>query len=116
MRLDGDLGHFPHARYQASFLKGVLSSFARYFHRFTLNLAGVELCLMHFAPGVGESDAQFMLRFQTRFLTSHFSRFQRFLHVIMGLLCGLRSEEHTSELQSRENLVCRLLLENKKET
>src|SRR5690606_39791759 len=28
-------------------------------------------------------------------------------------LPGLRSEEHTSELQSRENLVCRLLLEKK---
>src|SRR5690606_41748967 len=27
---------------------------------------------------------------------------------------GQRSEEHTSELQSRENLVCRLLLEKKK--
>src|SRR5690606_41659165 len=27
---------------------------------------------------------------------------------------GIRSEEHTSELQSRENLVCRLLLEKKK--
>src|SRR5690606_40992133 len=26
---------------------------------------------------------------------------------------GFRSEEHTSELQSRENLVCRLLLEKK---
>src|SRR5690606_40002131 len=26
---------------------------------------------------------------------------------------GCRSEEHTSELQSRENLVCRLLLEKK---
>src|SRR5690606_42152756 len=26
----------------------------------------------------------------------------------------IRSEEHTSELQSRENLVCRLLLEKKK--
>src|SRR5690606_40632590 len=26
---------------------------------------------------------------------------------------GSRSEEHTSELQSRENLVCRLLLEKK---
>src|SRR5690606_42128719 len=26
---------------------------------------------------------------------------------------GWRSEEHTSELQSRENLVCRLLLEKK---
>src|SRR5690606_40441127 len=28
----------------------------------------------------------------------------------------LRSEEHTSELQSRENLVCRLLLEKKNHT
>src|SRR5690606_41138904 len=27
---------------------------------------------------------------------------------------AMRSEEHTSELQSRENLVCRLLLEKKK--
>src|SRR5690606_41198425 len=30
------------------------------------------------------------------------------------LLTSKRSEEHTSELQSRENLVCRLLLEKKK--
>src|SRR2546429_941438 len=29
---------------------------------------------------------------------------------------GLRSEEHTSELQSRLHLVCRLLLEKKKQT
>src|SRR5438445_1980607 len=29
-------------------------------------------------------------------------------------LMGLRSEEHTSELQSRQYLVCRLLLEKKK--
>src|SRR2546430_13496063 len=28
--------------------------------------------------------------------------------------CGSRSEEHTSELQSQSNLVCRLLLEKKK--
>src|SRR5215471_21574448 len=28
--------------------------------------------------------------------------------------CGSRSEEHTSELQSRRDLVCRLLLEKKK--
>src|SRR3712207_7788200 len=28
--------------------------------------------------------------------------------------CRLRSEEHTSELQSRQYLVCRLLLEKKK--
>src|SRR2546427_2622667 len=34
------------------------------------------------------------------------------------LICAppaLRSEEHTSELQSQSNLVCRLLLEKKKE-
>src|SRR5688572_26157102 len=30
------------------------------------------------------------------------------------LLLGFRSEEHTSELQSQSNLVCRLLLEKKK--
>src|SRR5690349_24006721 len=29
---------------------------------------------------------------------------------------GVRSEEHTSELQSRRDLVCRLLLEKKKQT
>src|SRR5438874_13064754 len=29
-------------------------------------------------------------------------------------LCRIRSEEHTSELQSRRDLVCRLLLEKKK--
>src|SRR3712207_8796968 len=32
--------------------------------------------------------------------------------VVEGL--GIRSEEHTSELQSRQYLVCRLLLEKKK--
>src|SRR5690606_41911645 len=34
--------------------------------------------------------------------------------VLKGLRSSFRSEEHTSELQSRENLVCRLLLEKKK--
>src|SRR5690606_42042236 len=33
---------------------------------------------------------------------------------VSGRCVGRRSEEHTSELQSRENLVCRLLLEKKK--
>src|SRR5690606_41275521 len=31
-------------------------------------------------------------------------------------ITSTRSEEHTSELQSRENLVCRLLLEKKNKT
>src|SRR3712207_7484687 len=40
--------------------------------------------------------------------------------VLMGSFAGVtspgRSEEHTSELQSRQYLVCRLLLEKKKKT
>src|SRR3712207_7017316 len=35
-------------------------------------------------------------------------------YTIEELEVGLRSEEHTSELQSRQYLVCRLLLEKKK--
>src|SRR2546430_16615164 len=35
--------------------------------------------------------------------------------VLLALAClNVRSEEHTSELQSQSNLVCRLLLEKKK--
>src|SRR2546430_4859788 len=37
-------------------------------------------------------------------------------HCTIGLGELLRSEEHTSELQSQSNLVCRLLLEKKKKT
>src|SRR2546429_7975586 len=33
---------------------------------------------------------------------------------LLGVNADLRSEEHTSELQSRLHLVCRLLLEKKK--
>src|SRR5437870_9300294 len=36
--------------------------------------------------------------------------------ILTGRRDRIRSEEHTSELQSRGHLVCRLLLEKKKET
>src|SRR2546430_9828778 len=40
---------------------------------------------------------------------------ERLIELIrMFLKAGYRSEEHTSELQSQSNLVCRLLLEKKK--
>src|SRR3712207_8645822 len=38
------------------------------------------------------------------------------VHGRIGAYEDLRSEEHTSELQSRQYLVCRLLLEKKKKT
>src|SRR3712207_7750989 len=37
-----------------------------------------------------------------------------FMITVLIVLMALRSEEHTSELQSRQYLVCRLLLEKKK--
>src|SRR5699024_12514639 len=49
--------------------------------------------------------------------TSWFQSDADFVEVPSGLLpAGERSEEHTSELQSRFDLVCRLLLEKKKHT
>src|SRR2546423_7727841 len=45
----------------------------------------------------------------------HFHAAQSRIHDA-GVLRGLRSEEHTSELQSLAYLVCRLLLEKKKNT
>src|SRR3712207_8483367 len=44
------------------------------------------------------------------------SSFCRHLRIPDLLLLFCRSEEHTSELQSRQYLVCRLLLEKKKVT
>src|SRR5690554_7568552 len=49
------------------------------------------------------------------FLLLYSFSFPLALHPIFGaFLLELRSEEHTSELQSRPHLVCRLLLEKKK--
>src|SRR5437870_11182442 len=47
-------------------------------------------------------------------LASRFPNFQLIIPHLGGTIPFLRSEEHTSELQSRGHLVCRLLLEKKK--
>src|SRR5688572_32502618 len=49
-------------------------------------------------------------------LTSHSSDPRAWRVTDSDARCGWRSEEHTSELQSQSNLVCRLLLEKKKKT
>src|SRR5690606_39655162 len=46
------------------------------------------------------------------FFHFYFHQFPRYKKAYLS--CCARSEEHTSELQSRENLVCRLLLEKQK--
>src|SRR5690625_3791444 len=67
--------------------------------------------LIPLAIGVGL--AIFLFSHLMNWLLENYERptFYFFLGLIIGIL---RSEEHTSELQSRGHLVCRLLLERKK--
>src|SRR5699024_11967270 len=66
-------------------------------------------------------DTEAQLRFKQSVLAEQLERFggvqpERWLEPLRGPSLGYRtrSEEHTSELQSRLDLVCRLLLEKKK--
>src|SRR5690606_39702366 len=68
--------------------------------------------ILQFAP-----EGWFMADRESEFLQKPSSYFieavedSSLLLITPKLILNLRSEEHTSELQSRENLVCRLLLE-----
>src|SRR3712207_7300632 len=61
-------------------------------------------------PGWAFADGSF--RVLTRLATVTTARIPMITARLSGV--GIRSEEHTSELQSRQYLVCRLLLEKKK--
>src|SRR5438105_7847497 len=61
---------------------------------------GATAAAMGHIVAMDDSDAQFSLT--------------RFSQQLWNVLRAERSEEHTSELQSRVDLVCRLLLEKKK--
>src|SRR2546421_6094388 len=79
-----------------------------------------------FAPALGqdnpmprppqlERDVQFWIRVYTQIDTNAGLLHDQYnLSVVYDTLHFARSEEHTSELQSRSDLVCRLLLEKKK--
>src|SRR3712207_8113280 len=51
-----------------------------------------------------------------RTLMTNIRKSHPLIKIINHSFIDLRSEEHTSELQSRQYLVCRLLLEKKKKT
>src|SRR2546430_12234321 len=57
---------------------------------------------------------QIRARIRVQTLTGHQFRGLQQRAFVVGLELEERSEEHTSELQSQSNLVCRLLLEKKK--
>src|SRR5260370_1902525 len=72
----------------------------------TLTLAG--------ASALQEAERAFLERMHV--LLSNLSQQERatLAHLLLAQVAQERSEEHTSELQSHLNLVCRLLLEKKK--
>src|SRR5690625_6141923 len=59
-------------------------------------------------------DARGWLTAARRQPSANFNQRPRGVAVDLLVVHGIRSEEHTSELQSRGHLVCRLLLEKKK--
>src|SRR5690554_7377378 len=74
-----------------------------------------------FSPRAGRRDRRLSSRppalAQTSAIPSHC--LHQFYTILLDTMCSIvgvviRSEEHTSELQSRPHLVCRLLLEKKK--
>src|SRR5437660_8395616 len=95
--------------------------------RISLRLSGVDGTRVDGGPNCGFGDVIF-ITFQDAGDRSEFSQHIRDHHVLdLELRRGVnaidnpcaggsfrRSEEHTSELQSRGHLVCRLLLEKKK--
>src|SRR5207253_11389167 len=76
---------------------------------------GGELCVSHAMKAVGEVH-DFRPAALARFVWS--AARVGWMWIGIGMMTvaffSLRSEEHTSELQSRGHLVCRLLLEKKK--
>src|SRR5205085_6966998 len=85
-----------------------------------------DLRALHSFPTRRSSDLSPVTHFLAGWLlanTASFSRRERALVVCAGIApdldglgnAGARSEEHTSELQSQSKLVCRLLLEKKKD-
>src|SRR5699024_12113045 len=66
----------------------------------------IIVCLSTFFISIRTSEAAWRIPLMTKFNSAR---------SIFSLSTNSRSEEHTSELQSRFDLVCRLLLEKKKQ-
>src|SRR5947209_2960651 len=79
----------------------------RFMHRLLEALDGFAQLFAKLRELAGPEDDQHDEENQDQFGDAHASKHS-------ALPCQWRSEEHTSELQSRQYLVCRLLLEKKK--
>src|SRR3712207_7984598 len=71
--------------------------------------------LYHPVQLAGLLEAAWEARFRSRVESGRYvSPISALPEPLLNQLAAVRSEEHTSELQSRQYLVCRLLLEKKK--
>src|SRR5690606_18543708 len=84
----------------AKWLITYLHNTHQYYLHFQIPRIEKEIEYLEQLSGMPDNSVQLMLGF--------------FREYIREFTEHIRSEEHTSELQSRENLVCRLLLEKKK--
>src|SRR5690606_41519390 len=99
----------------------LLSASLRYFHSFPTRRSSDLVLYTKSQFDINSLEALGVIAFQSSVLAE---RADSPLKTVADLVAAgqdkeityssARSEEHTSELQSRENLVCRLLLEKKK--
>src|SRR5690606_41078190 len=81
---------------------------------FRSDTAASMLTALHAAKQELAAELEANLK-QLKAVLEETQRMQKQMEAVLKEARAERSEEHTSELQSRENLVCRLLLEKKKE-
>src|SRR5258708_29265816 len=92
---------FRHRNHRPSFVRVTIQALSFPAFRQSQGKTAILYVGIHFAAAILDRDAA-VLRFRSQFSAAP--------------LEGNRSEEHTSELQSPDHLVCRLLLEKKKHT
>src|SRR2546428_1448522 len=68
-----------------------------------------------FMSALNGSVVNTVLPVMRRELHADFATIEWVVTIYLLVVSGLRSQEHTSELQSRSDLVCRLLLEKKRD-
>src|SRR5688572_32548942 len=91
--------------------RSTLFPYTTLFRSFFVELVGPEPDLELLARGI---DAG-IRRHNDDYATHRDARSGLAAPLVARVPAGTRSEEHTSELQSQSNLVCRLLLEKKKQ-
>src|SRR2546430_4635860 len=121
-RLHVHLGAFANLVGAASHNRVAIFQRSKYFDEVADSRASTDIHPLSHAVGHPNHEGPFRGRDDTgwrheqRWLWSPHGPLDFRVHACAESQVRIRSEEHTSELQSQSNLVCRLLLEKKKNT